>query len=331
MKGAFTLLLAVALALGWAIPARADYLSGQLVTGTNVLADDSIESYFDVNGNNHLSVGDVLAGVVKINNANLNAQGTHLYAVFSQQITAITTGTAGETVVVFGATTVPTLTLSALTGQSLPSNAIFAIYGNTAGYANDVLTGAGSTAVEGGPTGNIAKLMQYIANPTNGGQLELAFGPASANDFFQATPTTTGANLFTDLHGTLNGNSSSVQFATPLFGLSDPVDNTSYTLTQTTTTQPYTSSTPVLSDASLTNAGADGGNPNAFVSYAYISGQIAGAPLVAGGGADNGTVAFNALPSLAVPGPSSVILFMLGAFGIWGIARRTYGRAAESA
>jgi hypothetical protein len=349
MKRAFALLLAVGLVLVAAAPVHADYLSTQLKPGVNPLKDDSVETYFDVAGTNVFqantnpvgqpSNGTVIAGVVKINFINGVGQAQHVYAVFSQQAQTITPIGGGASIISFAPTTAPGLTLHDLTGATFTDsmgntvNPLFAIYGNTAGYANDVLSTAGATAI--GAT-NITDLMKYITNPVNGGTLEMAMTTSTTNDFFQALSLPGGAGLFTNLSSTLANSSTSAQFATPLFGLSVVINNTTFNVIRDTPATSFIPGTTVPVDASLTNSGAIGaGGPNgntnpAHVPYSILNGAVTG-QTVAGGGNDNGTLTIDLAPKVGVvPEPASVVLFGIGFAGLAArfLRRRTNKSAA---
>lgn len=177
---------------------NAAFLTGLYTTGTNnTLVDESREAWYDADGDNKISIGDVFIGFVKIGQvqplgANTNNQ---VYGIFSQQVDKIYNVTGGPThpsltgvVIEFKATTVSGLRLKDIHG-SIDSGAMVAVYDKIAPFGVDLTSGS-----PGDVTGNSAtNLFDYLKYITNNGNLYATAGLVNTDDFFYAMPV--GNNL----------------------------------------------------------------------------------------------------------------------------------------
>jgi hypothetical protein len=172
---------------------NAAFLTGLYTNGTNnTLVDESREAWYDADGDNKISIGDVFIGFVKIGQvqplgANTNNQ---VYGIFSQQVQTIYNVTGGPThpsltgvVIQFQATTVSGLRLKDIDG-SINSGAMVAVYDKIAPFSVDLTSGS-----PGDVTGNSAtNLFDYLKYITSNGNLYATAGIVNSDDFFYATP-----------------------------------------------------------------------------------------------------------------------------------------------
>jgi hypothetical protein len=203
MRKRFTIgaaLVAGLLLWGLGTPADAGFFSSTLTPGVdNRYEDNSREAFFDNPGgtpSGTFGVGDVILGFVRIDNKtapnglDLKIPSPHVYAVFSQQVVAIS-GTG----VIFGPTTVAGLTLANITGAAVPSTAVFAVYDSIPGFGKDlIITSPGNVG-----TGGAVTMKDYINFITANGSIALvgkiSTAPRTANgDFLIATSLFAGAS-----------------------------------------------------------------------------------------------------------------------------------------
>ncbi|HXH81549.1 MAG TPA: PEP-CTERM sorting domain-containing protein [Candidatus Tectomicrobia bacterium] len=171
---AFGLTAALLVALG--SPAAAVTLNQGLTAGVlNTIEDQDREAYIDANANGLIDVGDVFIGFVRIDN--FLPSGTdannQVYAIFSQQITAI----SGNFVNV-GATTAAGLTLSDLTGVALDPLGMVAVFDFAAPITDQITNPTGDDVFD-------------IFDVINDGTLRLVLGEVASDDFFTVTVTNT--------------------------------------------------------------------------------------------------------------------------------------------
>jgi len=193
-------LVAALLLWGLGGPAHAGFFSSTLTPGVdNRYEDNSREAFFDNPGgtpSGTFGVGDVILGFVRIDNKtapngqDLRIPSPHVYAVFSQQVVAVS-GTG----VIFGPTTVPGLTLANITGAAVPGTAVFAVYDSIPGFGVDLIT----TSPGNVGTGGAVTMKDYINFITANGSIALvgtiSNAPRTANgDFLIASSIFAGAS-----------------------------------------------------------------------------------------------------------------------------------------
>ncbi len=167
-----------------ALSLAADFDAFLVPGAVNNFEDNSREAFFDTGTGNSgtFGVGDVVVGFVHIENRsgpNPTSLGNTTYAVFSQQVTGISSG-----VVTFGTTTVTGLTMDALvTGAS--SSAMVSLISRNAGFSTDLILAA-PTNQTGTSTVTMADYIKFL---TNNGTLQATFGINAINNFFTAALT----------------------------------------------------------------------------------------------------------------------------------------------
>ena len=183
-------LVAALLLWGLATSAHAGFFSSTLTPGVdNRYEDNSREAFFDNPGgapNGTFGVGDVILGFVRIDNKtapnglDLKIPTPHIYAVFSQQVVAVS-GTA--------------VILANITGAAVPGTAVFAVYDSIPGFGVDLIT----TSPGNVGTGGAVTMKDYINFITANGSLALvgliSTAPRTASgDFLIASSIFAGAS-----------------------------------------------------------------------------------------------------------------------------------------
>jgi hypothetical protein len=182
----------------------------------NTIEDQDREAYIDANEDGTFNVGDVLIGFARIDNflpAGL-AAGNQVYAVISNQVLAIN----GNFVSVGAVDPVanPGLTLSALTGDAINADALFAIY-DTAGSFGDLVSA---------PVGvSMLDNITFIA----GGNLQLSLGIVAADDFHTTELNALGSVILVGSNAPITGLSAALPIAGFTSGLSVLDNNTGFT------------------------------------------------------------------------------------------------------
>ena len=169
--------LLVGLAVSGGMSAEAVTVQDGLTANTlNSISDQDFESYVDANADGLFNVGDVLIGIVRIDDFLPSAldANNQVYAVFAQEISAITM-VGSNFFVSSTASTVPGLTLAEITGDANATGGMVAIYDSPAPYSVNLITT---------PPGGATSIKDYIDFILATGTLELVLDDSAPDDYF---------------------------------------------------------------------------------------------------------------------------------------------------
>jgi hypothetical protein len=201
-------MLLTSIIISLASPAKAAVFLGNIyVTGANnTFEDQDREALIDRSPTGDtpdgvFGVGDVLLGFARLDDHTQPAGafgdlGNRVYGIFSQQVVDVNGTGTGPYEVIFDATTVPGLTLSAITGLTLPAEGIAAVFDRTTPFPTDLINvSPGDVNGSGGAPNLWDYFAEIVGNAGPVPQPSLVAGIGNAGG---AVLTTVGAGTIPD-------------------------------------------------------------------------------------------------------------------------------------
>lgn len=315
------------LLLGLGAPAQASYLTSILTSDvTNIFEDQSREAFFDTNADGLFGVGDILTGFIRIDDKTAPdavAINNSIYAIFSQEVVAVTVGIGGPAVQFGAVTSDAGLTLAALGVTGAGAADMIAVYSVFGGFSTNLIL-----ASPGERTGSATvTLADYLDLITAEGTLDIIAGiydtPACSGaagsdaDCFQGT----GILARGGSTSALIGLPSTLTVGNFVGGLETSLDPSGYTIDDTTPAGSFVPPAPlfVISELSISN-GAARGTSGSVNESEWIDGSelTNSAQCIDANGVNNSCGFINDADFGFVPVPEPVSIAMLGA-GLLGL------------